>query len=144
MILSVNHQYDLKVKGSRLPENNIISSWIEVGCHFYPGLRKQPPSRTTPPLVLPQNDVCGWTIAEIVYWICVTTQIWARSASDWLKKNSLTTRPIRSSILIWEVSRHHCGISSLVPQASFYGKTSNCVANRGFPHWEIFLMVTCA
>ncbi|CAH3156512.1 unnamed protein product [Porites evermanni] len=29
VILSVNHEYNLKVKGSRPPENNIISAWLE-------------------------------------------------------------------------------------------------------------------
>ena len=40
VILSVNHEYNLKVKGSRLPENNIISAWVEVGLLFYSSLRK--------------------------------------------------------------------------------------------------------
>ena len=57
MILSVNHEYNLKVKGSRLPENNIISSWVEVGLNFYSNLRKKPAFHATPPLVFPQNDV---------------------------------------------------------------------------------------
>ena len=42
VILSVNHEYNLKVKGSRPPENNIISAWLEVGLLFYSNLRKQP------------------------------------------------------------------------------------------------------
>ncbi|KAM7438980.1 hypothetical protein ABFA07_011600 [Porites harrisoni] len=29
VILSVNHQYDRQIKGSRLPGNNIISAWVE-------------------------------------------------------------------------------------------------------------------
>ena len=35
VILSVNHQYDRQIKGSRLPGNNIISAWVEVGLHCY-------------------------------------------------------------------------------------------------------------
>jgi len=42
VILSVNHEYNLKVKGSRPPENNIISAWLEVSLRFYSNLRKQP------------------------------------------------------------------------------------------------------
>ena len=57
VILSVNHEYNLKVKGSRLPENNIISAWVEVGLNFCSSVRKQPTFTATPPLVFPQNDV---------------------------------------------------------------------------------------
>ena len=57
VILSVNHEYNLKVKGSHLPENNVISSWVEVGLNFYSNLRKKPAFHATPPLVFPQNDV---------------------------------------------------------------------------------------
>ena len=38
VILSVDHGYDRKVKSFRLPENNIISAWMEVSlniCIFY-------------------------------------------------------------------------------------------------------------
>ena len=42
VILSVNHEYNLKVKGSRPPENNIISAWLEISLLFYSNLRKQP------------------------------------------------------------------------------------------------------
>ena len=119
VILSVNHEYNLKVKGSRAPENNIKSAWIEVGFNLYSKVRKkQTLFRATPLLFFS-------TSAEIAYWWFVTTQIWACSSSDWLKKISLAVRPIRSSILIWEVLRHQYGISSLVPQTSFQGKTSN-------------------
>ena len=57
VILSVNHEYNLKAKGSRPPENNIISSWVEVGLNFYSNLRKKPAFHATPPLIFPQNDV---------------------------------------------------------------------------------------
>ena len=57
VILSVNHEYNLKVKGSHLPEYNVISSWVEVGFNFYSNLRKKPAFHATPPLVFPQNDV---------------------------------------------------------------------------------------
>ena len=87
VILSVNHKYNLKVKGSRPPENNIISAWLEVSLLFYSNLRKQPPdiSRdasssfltkwrkprkprfTTQLLAFPWKDVCG-TSVEIPYW----------------------------------------------------------------------------
>ena len=67
MILSVNHEYNLKCKGSRLPENNIISAWVEVGFNLYSKVRKQQTLfRATPLLFFPQNDV-GWTSAEIAY-----------------------------------------------------------------------------
>ena len=41
VILSVNHEYNLKCKGSRLPENNIISAWVEVGFNLDSKVRKQ-------------------------------------------------------------------------------------------------------
>ena len=41
VILSVNHEYNLKVKGSRPPENNIKSAWIEVGFNLYSKVRKK-------------------------------------------------------------------------------------------------------
>ena len=48
VILSVNHEYNLKVKGSRPPENNIISAWLEVSLPFYSNLRKQPARHFAP------------------------------------------------------------------------------------------------
>ena len=97
VILSVNHEYNLQVKGSRLPENNIISSWVEVGLNFYSNLRKKPAFHATPPLVFPQNDVWWTTIAKIVYWWCVT---WACSASDWLIRK-LPLRHDQSGAVSW-------------------------------------------
>ena len=35
VILSVDHGYDRKVKSFLLPENNIISAWLEVGLNIY-------------------------------------------------------------------------------------------------------------
>ena len=49
------------------------------------------------------------------------------NASDWLKQISLTTRPIRSTAHIWVVTRHQYGISAVVAQTSFRGKTSGGV-----------------
>ena len=49
------------------------------------------------------------------------------SASD-LKQISHAARPIRSTTQIWVVTRHKYGISALVPQTSFGGKTSRDVA----------------
>ena len=48
------------------------------------------------------------------------------SASDWLKKKK--TKTIRSTTQIWVVMRHQYGISALVSQTSFGGKTSGGVA----------------
>ena len=50
------------------------------------------------------------------------------NASDWLKPISLTTRPIRSTTQIWVVMRHQYGISAVVAQTSFRGKTSGGMA----------------
>ena len=50
------------------------------------------------------------------------------SASDWLNKISHAARPIRITTQIWVVTRHRYGISALVSQASFGGKTSGSVA----------------
>ena len=46
------------------------------------------------------------------------------SASDWLNQISHAARPIRSTTQIWVVTRHQYGISALVSQTSFCGKTS--------------------
>ena len=50
------------------------------------------------------------------------------SASDWLRKISLTARPIRSATQIWVVTRHQYGISALVSQTPFGRETSGGVA----------------
>ena len=50
------------------------------------------------------------------------------SASDWLNQISHTARPIRSTTLIWVVTRHQYGISAPVSQTSFGGETSGSVA----------------
>ena len=50
------------------------------------------------------------------------------SASDWLKQISQAARPIRNTTQIWVVTRHQYGISALVSQTSFGGKTSGGVA----------------
>ena len=49
------------------------------------------------------------------------------SAADWLNQISRLARPIRSTAQIWEVTRHQYGISALVSQTSFGGKTSGSV-----------------
>ena len=49
------------------------------------------------------------------------------SVSDWLKQISRAARPIRNSTQIWPVTRHKHGISALVFQISFRGKTSGRV-----------------
>ena len=43
--------------------------------------------------------------------------------SDWLKHISLAALSIRNATQIWVVTRHQYGISALVPQKSFRGKT---------------------
>ena len=45
------------------------------------------------------------------------------SASDWLNQISHAARPIRSTTQIWVVTRHHYGLSALVSQTIFGGKT---------------------
>ena len=51
-----------------------------------------------------------------------------RCTSDRLKQVSLAARPIQSTTQIRVVTRHQYGISSLVPQTSFRGETSDGVA----------------
>ena len=50
------------------------------------------------------------------------------SASDWLKQISLVAQTIRSTTLIWVVTRHQYGISALVPPKLFRGESSFGVA----------------
>ena len=49
------------------------------------------------------------------------------SASDWLNQISHAARPIRSTTLIWVVTR----ISALVSQTSFSGETSGSALEGG-------------
>ena len=69
---------------------------------------------------------------EIPYWWRVTTHANLGSASNWLCRVANLFQPIRSTSLIWVVTRHQYGISSLVSQRSFqsfHGETSGDVAN---------------
>ena len=50
------------------------------------------------------------------------------SASDWLKQISQTARPIRSTTLIWVVTRHQYGISALVSRTTFQREASGGIA----------------
>ena len=60
------------------------------------------------------------------------------SAFDWLKQISLAAQPIRSTFLMCTVTRHQCGISAIVPQTSFRGKTS-----EGVGKCRLFSEATC-
>ena len=95
-------------KGIRIQDIREILAW-ENSRHL-----------ATLPLVFSPNDV--WeTRAEIPYW-------WRLgSASDWLNQISQAARPIRSTTQIWVVTRHQYGISALVSQTPFGGKTSGSV-----------------
>ena len=53
------------------------------------------------------------------------------SVSDWLKRISCAARQIRSIPQIRVVTRHEYGISPIVPEKSFRGKTSGSVENVG-------------
>ena len=61
------------------------------------------------------------------------------SASDWLNQIFHAARPIRSTTQIWVVTQHQYGISALVSQTPFGGKTSGSVDKcRLFSQaWEI-------
>ena len=50
------------------------------------------------------------------------------SASDWSCSVGNLIQPIRSTTLIWVVTRHQYGISALVSQTSFGGETGGSVA----------------
>ena len=66
------------------------------------------------------------------YWWRVTTHANLGSASDWSCRVGNLLQPIRSTSLIWVVTRHQYGISSPVSQTSFQsfnGKTSGDVTN---------------
>ena len=51
------------------------------------------------------------------------------SASDWASRKGSLLQPIRSTILIWLVTRHKHGISVGVPQLSFRGYVG-CILRR--------------
>ena len=72
------------------------------------------------------------------------------SASDWLNQISHVAQPIRSTTQIWVVMHHLCGISALVSQMSFGGKTSGSITKcrlfsqaiettASFLKWKVFL-----
>ena len=50
------------------------------------------------------------------------------SVSDWWKQISRAARTIRNTTYTWVLTRHQYGISALVSQTSFRGKTSGRVA----------------
>ena len=52
------------------------------------------------------------------------------SAYDWLKRNSLAFQPIRSTTLIWLVTRHQYGLSALVTHSSFCEGSSGDLTKR--------------
>ena len=47
---------------------------------------------------------------------------------DWSCREGNSLQPIRSTARKWVVTRHQCGVSSIVPQTSFRGETSGGVA----------------
>ena len=53
---------------------------------------------------------------------------WSWYCSDWLCREGNLLQRIKSAILIWVVSRHQYGISSFVPQTSFWREASGGVA----------------
>ena len=65
------------------------------------------------------------------------------SVSDWLKQISHAARPIRSTTHIWVVTRHQYGISALVSQTFFGGKTVGGVAKCALPIFGA-CAVTCS
>ena len=80
-----------------------------------------------PLLVSPRNGV--WeTSAEISSILMTPDYPDLDSASDFVEANF---QPIRRTIQIWLVSRHHYRISTLVSQTSFRGKTSRGIAKCG-------------
>ena len=62
------------------------------------------------------------------------------SASDWLNQISHAARPIRSTTLIWVVTR----ISALVSQTSFSGETSGSALEGGRVGTWVFFGWVCA
>lgn len=66
------------------------------------------------------------------------------TSSDWLKQIWLAALPIRSTIQIWVVACHMYGISTLLPQTSFSGKTSRGVDANGrsalFSGFKLYLL----
>ena len=65
------------------------------------------------------------------------------SAFDWSYRGGNMIQSIRSTTQIWVVTRHQYGISALVPQTSFGGETSGCVAKcRLFSQASVRLLVS--
>ena len=65
------------------------------------------------------------------------------SVSDWSCRMGNLIYPVRSTAQIWVVTRHQYGISALVSQTSFGGKTSGSVSKcRLFSH-AIFRIKQC-
>jgi len=66
------------------------------------------------------------------------------SASKWLKENSLTAQPIRSTTKIWVVHVISMEISALVTQTLFSEGSSGDLAKRRLFSQAIFLIKVCA
>ena len=58
-------------------------------------------------------------------------------ASDWLKQIYHAAQPIRSTTLIWIVTHHQYGISTIVSQTSFREETSD-----GLAKYRLFFQAT--
>ena len=127
VILSVNHEYNLKVKGSRPPENNIISAWLEVSLPFYSNLRKQPArhfARRHVPLVFPQNEenpenaITGFPVKRRLWNDCRNSIL--MTCTYQIKIVLLIGHAAREIFCMprsaYIVTHHQCAISAHVPQ----------------------------
>ena len=98
----------------------IVSSSILSSCSYF----LQDCSPEMPPLVSHRNDVRERAQKSHLM-TCHYPDL--SSAFDLLEQISLAAQPIRSTFLMCIVTRHQYGISALVPQTSFRGKTSEGV-----------------
>ena len=106
----------------------------------HPGLRKQPTfgdATTSFPAKWRQRDESRNSILMMHHYPDLG------SASDWLNQISHVARTIRSTTQIWVVTCHQYGISALVSQASFGGKTSGSIPKCPNPPLGFTLIGAC-
>ena len=73
---------------------------------------------------------CSKTLLLKLYSVILLTFHYADLGgnSDWSCREENLLQPIRSTARKWVVTRHQCGVSSIVSQTSFRGETSGVVA----------------
>ena len=111
-----------------------IKNTVKALYQMSPTLRKQPIFRD-----VTTGFLAKWSLSNkhrnFILMTCQNLDV--GSTSDWLCREENWLQPIRSTTLIWVVTRHPFGISPLISEPLFRGGMSNC---RLFSHAERHLI----